>query len=342
MSVHRVPLILRGGSGGLRLALNYASFAISASVLGPLRMPRDIDVVFVFQPSPVSVAVPALILGRLQAVPVVMWVQDVWPDILSGTGAVQSERLLRVIGAFSRFLHRNCNLLLATSESFRVRLAQDTSVDRVRYLPQWVEQFYQPISMDAGAEERSELPLGFTVVFAGNLGSAQSFETILDAASLVRDTNIHWIIIGDGRMRGWIAAEIESRQLASTVHLLGRRPVSSMPRYFALADCLLVSLRDTPEFSWTIPAKLQSYMACGKPIVAALEGEGRRIVEEAACGLVAGSCKPAALAAAVRELSTMSDEELKQMGERGRLYYDVHFARDRLVSELRQILSEVG
>jgi glycosyltransferase involved in cell wall biosynthesis len=341
IKVLRVPMILRGRGGGSRLAANYASFALAAAIVGTVRLRSGFDVIFVFEPSPVSVALPALVFGRLQSTPVVMWIQDVWPDILAGTGAVTSPRLLSVIGMASRAIHRQCNHLLVTSEAFKTRLSLDVPVQDIGYLPQWVEDFYQPTTVPAGAPERLELPDGFIVLFAGNLGSAQAFETVLAAAEKTGGTNIHWVILGDGRQRDWIFEQIRIRGLTPSVHMLGRRPATSMPTFFALADCLLVCLRDSPEFNGTIPAKLQSYMACGRPVVAALEGEGRRIVEQAGCGVAVGSGRPDELAAAVQKLAAMIPEERNELGSRGRRYYEQHFDRQKLVARLRAVLMDV-
>lgn len=341
VKVLRVPLVPRGDAGSLRLAANYISFALSACLVGAFRIPRQVDLIFVFQPSPVTVAVPALLYGALRSAPVVMWVQDIWPDILVGTRAIRSGLALRAAGVVARRLHGRCDRLLVTSESFRERLAQDVPSERIHYLPQWVESFYSPLPDNRPVQYESPFPEGFVVLFAGNLGSAQAFETVLDAASLVQDSNIHWVLMGDGRMRAWIADQIGARNLGSSVHLLDRRPPADMPHYFAMADCLLASLRNSPEFNSTIPAKLQAYLACGRPVVAALEGEGKKIVEEAQCGVVAGSCKPKELADAVQSLARMSPVELAQMGANGRAYYEKHFSRDLLVKRLRWLLSEV-
>ena len=172
-------------------------------------------------------------------------------------------------------------------------------------------------------------------MFAGNIGAAQSFETILAAAERVREKeDIQWIILGDGHQKPWVAREIDRRGLSGSVRLLGQHPVETMPTYFALADTLLVTLRDDPVFALTIPSKIQSYQACGRPIVAALNGEGARVIEESGCGLTCPAEDGEGLARAVMALHRMPVEERERMGARGRAYFAVNFERSRLLDKL--------
>ncbi len=340
--VVRVPLIPRGVGKGWRLAVNFASFALAATTLGPARIKGDIDVIFVYEPSPITSVLPAVAFRRLRRAPLVLWVQDVWPDILPATGAVSSTQVLESVAWLTRWVYRHCDRVLAQSRSFVPRIeAQGVAPERLAYVPNWAEALYRPVELAADAAERRELPEGFCVLFAGNIGVSQSFETILAAAERLRhEAGVHWVVLGDGRQKAWVQREIDRRGLQSTVHLLGRRPVESMPRYFSAADVLLVSLRGDPLYTWTVPSKLQSYMACAKPIVAALDGEGARIVEESGAGVVTGAESPERLADAVLALSRAGAEELAALGRNGRRYYDGHFTRERVVTEIEKILYE--
>jgi glycosyltransferase involved in cell wall biosynthesis len=176
---------------------------------------------------------------------------------------------------------------------------------------------------------------------AGNIGAAQSFDTILSAAeNLKYRSGIQWLIIGDGRMTSWVREEIVKRGLTKCVHLLGRHPIETMPSWFAQADVMLFALRRDPIFSMTIPGRLQSYMACGRPIIAALDGEGARVVAASGSGVPVAADDPAALAAAVVNLSNFSGKELAAMGVRGRKYFESNFDRDLLIGRLEGWLRE--
>ena len=344
--VLRVPLVPRGLRRSWQLAINYISFTVSASLLGPLRCRGPFDVLFVYEPSPILIGIPALVLRRLKGLPLVLWVQDLWPESLRATGAVTSPLLLRAVARLVRYIYRGCDRVLVQSRGFVDRVvAVGAERERVSYLPNWAESLYAPLELEPDAPERSEVPDGFRVLFAGNIGAAQSFETILDAAQLLRHhAEVHWVIVGDGHRKAWVEEQVRERGLGSSVHLLGPRPVGSMPRYLALGDALLVTLRRDPVFELTIPTKLQSYLACGRPVLAALDGEGARVVEEAGAGLTCPAEDPRALAAGVLRLLEMGTAGRRQLGERGRAYFAAHFEREHLITrveeELRRAVTE--
>ena len=341
--VLRVPLIPRGNGGALRLLLNFCSFALSASVFGAWRCRASYDVILVFEPSPVTVGIPAIVLKKLRGAPILFWVQDLWPESLSATGATKSRWILGIVESLVQRIYRQCDRILVQSEAFRTPIERlGVKREHIMYFPNSAEAFYQPLSLEREAPEHSQLPSGFRVVFGGNIGKAQSFGTILDAAELLKDQpEIHWIVLGDGRMFTWLQDQVERRGLGRTVHLLGRFPAESMPRYFALADVLLVTLLEQPIFALTIPSKVQSYLACGKPIVAALSGEGARIIREAEAGLTPPPEDPRALANSVLAMYNMPAEVRRAMGLRGRTYFETHFERMLLLERLDLWMNEV-
>nr|MDT0664613.1 glycosyltransferase family 4 protein [Micromonospora sp. DSM 115978] len=264
--------------------MNYLSYALAASALGPARLPGGSDVVLVFQMSPVSQVLPALVLRALRGAPVVTWVQDLWPQSVAATGVVRSPALLAAIGCAVRPRDRACDRLLVQSEGFREPLTlAGVPNDRIYYLPNWAEEVYEPLS---GALTPPggpvDLPEGFVVMLAGNLGRAQALGTLLDAADRLRHrSDVHWVVVGDGTRRDWLAAEVVRRGLSGRVHLIGRRPVEDMPALFGRADAMLVTLVRDQLMAMTVPSRLQSYLACGRPVVAALDGEGARVVRQA-------------------------------------------------------------
>ncbi len=341
--VLRAPLIPRGSGGAFRLLLNFCSFALSASVFGAWRCRSAYDVILVFEPSPVTVGIPAIVLKKLKGAPILFWVQDLWPESLSATGSTESKLILSLVESLVRRIYRQCDRILVQSEAFRTPIERlGVNRDHILYFPNSAETYYQPLSLEIDAPEQSHMPSGFRVVFGGNIGKAQSFETILEAAELLKERqDIHWIILGDGRMFSWLHDEVRKRELSTTVHLLGRFPAEVMPRYFALADVLLATLRKQPIFSLTIPSKVQSYLACGKPIVAALDGEGARVIQEAGAGLTPDPEDARAVADAVLTMYQMSEDARLAMGLRGRRYFETHFERTLLLERLDGWITEV-
>ncbi len=343
MQVLRVPLIPRGEGGGLRLALNYLTFALAATILAPLRCRGEYDCILVYEPSPVTVCIPAVALRALKRAPLLFWIQDLWPESLSATGAIKAPWILRLVEKLVRFLYRHSDRILIQSRAFAAPLiAMGADAARIRYFPNSAESLYQPAAGASHGAPEPAMPAGFRVMFAGNIGAAQDFETILAAAELLKaETSIQWLVLGDGRLRDWVAREIDKRGMQATVHLLGRHPTEAMPRFFAQADAMLVTLRKAPIFALTLPAKVQSYLACAKPIIAALDGEGARVVTEAGAGIAVPAGDPAALANAVRELARLDANERQAMGASGRAYFEQHFEREMLLSRLEGWMQEL-
>lgn len=344
ISIIRVPLVPRGNGGPVRLALNYLSFALVASLMAPLRCRGDFDVMLVYEPSPITVGVPALLLKALKGTPLLFWVQDLWPESLAATGALRAPLLLRWVERLVRHLYRQCDRILVQSRAFVepiARLGIDAS--RIFYLPNSAEALYHAAPVPDSAPPAAGLPQGFRVMFAGNIGAAQAFETIIGAAERLKSQpGIHWLIVGDGRLLPWVTAEIARRGLQDSVHLLGRHPVEAMPGFFALADAMLVTLKKHPIFAMTIPTKLQSYLACARPVIAALDGEGARIVLEAQAGLTCPAEQPEALAEAVLAMARLSPQERQAMAQRARAYFERHFERTTLLDRLEGWMREVA
>jgi colanic acid biosynthesis glycosyl transferase WcaI len=342
VEIVRVPLIPRGGGGGLRLSINYASFALFATLLGPWLARAKYDAILAYEPSPVTVGLPALAMKAATGAPMLFWVQDLWPDSLPAGRASSSPPIKWLIEHLVRFIYGGSDRILIQSRAFEHSVARlGAPRTKIVYLPNSAEAFYKPLVLEADGPERAEVPDGFCVMYAGNIGTAQSFETVIEAAALLADeAGIHWVVLGEGRMKDWAVAEVARRNLQGRVHFLGPRPPNTMPRYFALADVLLVTLRRDPAFSQTIPSRVQSYLACARPIVAALDGEGARVVNEARAGLTCDPQDASGLAHTVLAMQRMSAAEREAMGRNGRKYFETEFERNMLLKRLERCLSD--
>lgn len=337
--VLRCPLVPRGRGGGLRLAINYLSFALVASVLAPFRCRERFDAIFVYEPSPITVALPALVVKAVTGAPVVLWVLDLWPESVAAAGGVRSERVLGAIDRLVRFIYRHCDRVLVQSRAFIPRVQrQGVSDAQVGYFPSWADAV-EP----SAAPSLPVLPAGFKVMFTGNIGVAQDFGTILDAAErLAVHPDLHWIIVGDGRQADWVRAEVSRRGLERCFHLVGSFPVEAVPPLLAQADAALVTLKSDPIFALTIPAKIQTYLASGCALVGALDGEPARVVAESGAGRVGPAEDAQALADNVAALYRMSPAERSALGAAAREYYRREFERDHLMQRLESILAGAG
>lgn len=340
--VVRVPMTSRG-QRGLRLMLNYLTFALSASVVGVWKLRgRQFDAIFAYEPSPITVGLPAALMRAVKRAPLVFWVLDLWPETLRAIGVVRSPAILRAVGGLVSFIYRRCDLILAQSNSFIPQIRKYAgNGSRVTYFPSWAESVFDMQRVIA-ADEVSLKPGSFNVMFAGNIGDAQDFPAILAAAEKLKShAPIRWLIVGDGRMAGWVADEIKRRDLQDCVLMLGRHPVERMPAFFKHADALLVSLKDEPIFAMTIPGKLQSYLAAGLPVVAMLNGEGAEVVNGSGSGLACAAGDHEGLADAVLKLSRMTHEEREAMGRNGLDVSAREFDRDTLIGRLETWMGQL-
>lgn len=341
ININRIPLLVRGG-GGWRLALNYLSFVVSGLIFAPWMLrKKKFDVIFIYAPSPILQALPAIFIGWLKGCPVVLWVQDLWPESLSATGSVRNQTVLKLVELVVRFIYRRTDLLLVQSRAFEGPVRMLASDTPVVYYPNTVDASFATPTLNA-VPDVAGLGSGFSVMFAGNIGAAQAVGVIVEAAALLRDhADIHFVVLGDGSSRAWMMTEAQQRGL-SNLHLPGRFPVETMPGFMQKASVLLVTLADQPIFAATVPNKVQAYMAAGRPIIACLNGEGARLVVEAGAGLATPAENAKSLADMILRLYRLSPGELETMGDNGRRYYQKHFDHDRLIDQLIVLLRDVS
>lgn len=338
IKIIRVPQVVRGSSRS-RLVANYLSFALSASLLGAWKLRgRPFDAVFVFQTSPVTVGIPGGLIARIKGAPMVMWILDCWPESLAAIGVGSGRLTQKAVGWLVRSIYASATLLLGQSEGFRKNVERYGRPEKFRHFPNWVEAHYQPAAGQSASLSGSSGR--FTIVYAGNIGEAQDFPAIAAAADLLRDEPVDFVIVGDGRDLDRSKADISARGLENSVRFAGRFPPSQMQGFFDQADALLVSLKAAPLFALTVPGKVQTYLAAGKPIVGMLDGEGRSTIHSAGAGLIVPAGDSAGLADAIRTLQRLSTEDRASLGRAGRAYADTHYDREKLVSWLEEWISE--
>ena len=330
--IYRVPLAPRGCGSASKLIANYLSFIVAGSLVGTWLLRRErFDVVFVYGVSPILKVFPAWVIRRITGGALVTWVQDLWPASLQVTGFVRNPRVLRSVAAVVRWLYRRNDLLLVQSCGFIPLVAAMAGPTPVEYHPNPGELAFLAAPECASA---LELGPGFTVVFAGNLGTVQALDTVLGAAELLRDaSDIQFVLIGSGSRGDWLQQEVRRIGLTN-VRFPGRFPVHAMPGILVQASVLLVSLVRDPVLAQTVPSKIQAYLATGRPIIASLDGEGARVVAESGAGRVCPAEDAVALAEAIRGLRDLSPQAREQMGAAGKAYYLKHFEPTMLARRL--------
>lgn len=339
----RVPIVLRK-EGKLRLLANYLSFVLSASTIGLWKLRRErFDVIFSPQLSPVTAILPSIAVRTFRRKKLAIWILDLWPETLSALGVLRSPALLELVGKLVGFIYNRCDHIFVQSQSFLTKVAERASRPVAsEYLPGWSEALPDPDAVDF-APEIERRPDLFTILFAGNIGETQDFPAMVEAASLLRDDPaIRFVVVGDGRVAPWVRSAIEERGLTNII-MTGAYPLERMPSFYRHADALLVTLKAEPAFAMTIPGKVQSYLAAGRPVLAMLDGEGARVIEEAKAGYAVPAGDAAALAQAIRRMKAASPAARAAMAAAGIRYARENFDRtaliDRVEARLKQLAS---
>lgn len=338
VKVLRTLVVPRGKGGGARLALNYMSWAFIASVWAFfLALFNRYDAVIVHETSPITQGFPALVVKWMRRVPMYFWVLDLWPESLQAAGNINNRHVLGFFAWVAKLMYRNSEKILISSRGFRESILDKGDFeDKLVYFPNWAEDVFAA-SPDV---QVPALPDGFKVMFAGNVGEAQDFDNVLRAAMLLKGTGVRLIILGDGRKKAWADSFVAENGLEDVVFMMGRHPLETMPAFFSQADVLFLSLKNDYIFSLTAPAKLQAYMASGKPVLAMVDGEARNLIEDAECGLSCAAGDYEAFAQCVQNLKSMSDDERDEMGRNGKKYFDKYFRKDKCIDSLCNLLND--
>lgn len=335
VKIHRSLIFPRGNGNTIRLALNYLSYTIFASLKAVwFGITRKYDAVIVHETSPVMVGIPAVIIKKLQRIPLHFWVLDLWPESLSAAGGIHNVRVLSVFEKLTKWIYKNSKTLLIGSKGYRKYINNQGDYDaKMIYYPNWVDE----MEVD-GSISIPQLPNGFNVIFTGNVGDAQDFPHVIETAKRLKaNKEINFIIIGDGRKREWVETQASTHSL-DNIKCLGRFPISSMPMFYASASVLFLALKDREIFALTAPAKLQAYMSSGKPVVGMINGEGADLIKEADCGWSVPAEDSEALADLLLKLSKEDKKVLEQKGENGKLYSQKHFNFKNSIDRLEAIL----
>lgn len=327
----RVPHLPRGGGGVLQRVMCLASFLISGRINGAAKLrDRVFDAVFCYGLSPIYAAELALALGRKHKAPTALWLQDLWPGSLAAAGFRPIQVATRVLEAWAARIYRRSDLVLCSSQGFLPeveRVAGRSTSCTYHPNPAEMSVFNAPI-FSLGSEER------FEVVFAGNIGRAISAQTILHAAErLAGERDIHFRLVGDGSMAAWLRAEIACRNLKN-ITLENRVSAEQMPQIYNRASALLLTLADDATMDKSLPSKLSTYLASGRPVIAAANGETARIVEESGGGICVPAGDAASLAREVVRLRDMPQLERQRMALAGRFFAQTHFDPELLAKSL--------
>lgn len=325
VTVHRCPIHPRK-TGIIHRVWNYYSYSNkSKKYIGSLD--NSFDVVFVYQLSPVMMANAAVKYAKKHGKKVVLYSLDLWPASLAA-GGISGGAVYNYFHKVSKKIYSAADKILITSKSFSEYFFEEFGIGDTEYLPQYAEELFVPENC------KKEPDAYIDVMFAGNVGAAQSVETIIKAAAACKDIkNLRWHIVGDGK--DLARCKALSEELDAPVVFHGRRPIEEMPRFYSMADAMLVTMKRDDFISFTLPGKVQSYMAAAKPIIGAIDGEAQRVINESECGLCADAEDVAGLAECVRRFAT---SDMEALGANSRDYYIRNYTKDKFINTLEGVL----
>lgn len=339
VKIIRTPIVPRRSGGALFLALNYLSFIFFAFFTSRFRIKGDFDIIFCHLTSPITSALPAIWLKKRFKIPLVIWVLDLWPESVASTTNIKSKLFYKYLSKLVSYIYDKSDHILVSSRNFIESIkGRVTNQDiPITYFPNWAEDVF--IQRQNESYELPQLPAGFNIMFAGNIGEAQDFESIVNTAKHTLDHEINWLIVGDGRKYEWLKSEIEKNHLTN-ISLLGRFPLQAMPSFFKKADAMLVSLKNEPIFELTVPAKIQAYMASGKIILGMINGEANQLINESGCGYAVAAADYKALSDKAIALRNLNLSERQVMEAQAKNYYQKHFSKPMLFQKLEDLLKD--
>jgi len=343
--VVRVP-VLKRGKKKIALFFNYLSFIITGKLKArTLAKKQKFDIVFCYQLSPSTMALPAKDVARKQKIPFIMYVLDLWPESAMCMANINSKFVENRLHKMMDKIYNQSNSIFVSSKSFIERIEKRGQPGgKIHFWPQHAEDYYIRKDVCEKNEIADQLPSGFNIIFTGNVGYAQNLNCVVDAAQIIKENkemNINWIIVGSGRAKEDIQRYAKEKNVEDCVLFLGRVPGEDISDYLAISDVALMVLQDKKIFSITLPAKLQSYFACGMPVIACIGGEGAQVVLEACAGVACDTIDAKGLADAAKKMYFMHKNDLKKMGDNAEQYAHINYKKKVLFDYLEDHMYEL-
>lgn len=338
INIQRSFEIPRGNNSNLRIFINYISFPISSLFHIPKLLTKKYDKIFLYQLSPVMMSIAGIIIGKIKKTETTMYILDLWPENLLSVLDIKNKLLRRLATKMSHWYYKNVDKIIVLSENMKEKIVDITKKEsnKITVIPQTCEKIYETPVVDKKLFHKFKN--GFNIVFTGNISPAQSFETIIEAAKKLKKdgiSNINWIIVGDGMSRKWLELAVKKAELSESFYFEGFRPIADIPKYTNIADVLIACLTKSDLLEATIPAKITSYMASGKPMVVAMDGEVQALINnKIRCGFACPAGNSNELYKNINKILSLKRKERLEMGNRAKRYYLRHFERNIILVKI--------
>jgi len=341
IKIRRCFEIKRGNNSNLRIFLNYISFPVSSLFHLPYLLTQKYDKIFLFQTSPVMMSLTGILLGKIKKIETTMYVLDLWPENLYSVLNVKSKILRKIAFVVSTWHYRNVDKLIANSRKLQQVLKKRVKIkdENLMFMPQFCEKSYEKEMIDPALNKGFENT--FNLVFTGNISPAQSFETVIEAAKILKEKglkDLKWMVVGDGMSKKWLEEQVRKEGLSSFFAFIGQVPMEEIPKYTQIADALFACLSKSEMLDAALPAKIFSYYAAGKPVILAMDGEIQHIVKDSKAGFSVDAGDSLGFAEAVMKLHQADEKERNQMGKNAKEYYYKHFERNKNMEKLVEFM----
>ncbi len=340
VEIIRIPLIPRG-KNSIMLALNYLSFVVSGFFWKVFTKIKA-DYVFIFEVSPMTQALPGVWYAKKRKIPCYLYVTDLWPENVEIVAGIKNKRIINSIGMMVDYIYKRCDRIFTSSQSF-IEAINNRGVpkDKIEFWPQYAEDFYVPYTKDTVL--LSEVPQDgtFNIIFAGNIGVAQGLDVLPKAAQILKSKNINvrFNIVGDGRFKETLINMTNGYNVSDMFNFIAKQPPTRIPEFMAVCDATLICLSKSRVFSITLPAKTQSCLACGIPIIVSADGEIQKVIDEAKAGVSSEAGNAEMLAMKIIELTSKSKDELSQMAQNAYEYSKSNFDKDKLLNRMDEFFT---
>ncbi|MGB4408166.1 MAG: glycosyltransferase family 4 protein [Sphaerochaeta sp.] len=338
VEVYRLPIIPRGKTF-IGLSLNYLSFVFSGWWFSWL-LNKDFEIVFNYEVSPMTQCLVGIWLANRKKIPCVSYITDLWPESVQVMTGITSLIIIQSIQRMVDSVYNRSTRILTSSNSFIESIIQrGISQEKIEFWPQYAEDFYQPLKQPYPIIDLLPQDGKLHFVFAGNIGIAQGLEILIHVAEQAKKSfmEICFVIIGDGRAKESLQRQVADENLNEYFLFIGKQPATKIPEYLACADAALVVLKKSSIFSKTIPAKVQSYLACGIPVIVSADGEIQQVVKEAGAGFIADSEDVEGLFKGLVSFSKLTIQERESLGYNAKNYSESKFSKEKLICRLEDI-----